>query len=77
MYDDRGIQRSEDEPAMEFEAGWTAQGAACVRHVRVRENISLESLVAACPRLAGRVGPSCTEDAARRLGARLFNRSRP
>ena len=27
---------------MEFEAGWTAEGAACVRHVRVKENISLD-----------------------------------
>ena len=37
------------DPAMEFEAGWTAEGAACVRHTRVKENITLEALVAACP----------------------------
>jgi hypothetical protein len=43
----------------------------------VKENISLESLVAACPRLKDRVGPACNEDMARGLGARLFNRSRP
>jgi hypothetical protein len=66
-----------NEAAMDFEAGWSAEGAVCVRHTRVKENASLESLVAACPRLKGRVGPSCTEDAARRLGATLFNRSAP
>lgn len=77
IYDDLGIQRHENEPDMEFEAGWTEEGAACVRHVRVKENVSLDSLVAACPRLKDRVGPACTEEAARKLGARLFNRSRP
>ena len=77
IYDDLGIQRHENEPAMDFEAGWTEAGAACVRHTRVKENISLESLVAACPRLKDRVGAACTEAAARGLGARLFNRSKP
>jgi ADYC domain len=74
IYDDFGIQ---NEPEMDFEAGWTAQGAAGVRHVRVKEKVSLESLVAACPRLKDRVGLTCDEKAARDLGARLFNRSRP
>jgi hypothetical protein len=77
IYDDLVIQKHEGDPAMDFEAGWTAEGAACVRHVRVKENISLESLVAACPQLKDRVGSACNEEAARRLGARLFNRSRP
>jgi ADYC domain len=77
IYDDLGIQSHENHAAMDFEAGWTEEGAACVRHVRVKENVSLESLVAACPRLKERVGPTCTEEAARSLGARLFNRSRP
>jgi hypothetical protein len=77
MYDDDRIQWADDDPTHEFEAGWTAAGAACVRHVRVAENISLASLVEACPRLQGRVGETCTETAARALGARLFNRSRP
>jgi hypothetical protein len=77
IYDDHRIQVPENAPAMDFEAGWSADGAVCVRHVRVKENVSLESLVAACPRLKDRLGPSCSEEAARRLGARLFNRSRP
>ena len=42
MYDDLGIQKPENDPAMDFEAGWTAEGAACVRHVRVKENVTLE-----------------------------------
>jgi hypothetical protein len=61
---------------MEFEAGWTPQGAVCVRHVRVKENVSLGALVAACPRLRNHVGPACTEETARSFGAKLFNRSR-
>jgi hypothetical protein len=77
IYDDHRIQTPENVAAMDFEAGWSADGAVCVRHVRVKENVSLESLVAACPRLKDRVGPTCSEETARRLGARLFNRSRP
>jgi hypothetical protein len=77
IYDDFAIQQHEDDATMGFEAGWTADGAACVRHIRVKENISLEALVAACPRLKERVGPACSEATARGFGARLFNRSRP
>ena len=77
VYDDSGIQKPDDSPNTEFEAGWTAGGAVCVRRVRVKENISLDSLVAACPRLKDRVGAMCTEDKARALGARLFNLSKP
>ena len=42
LYDVHGIQTPENDPTMDFEAGWTPAGAACVRHVRVKENISLE-----------------------------------
>jgi ADYC domain-containing protein len=77
LYDDRGIQHVESDPAQEFEAGWTAAGAVCVHHVRVRENISLESLAASCPRLSDRLGATCTEERARALGAILFARSLP
>jgi hypothetical protein len=77
IYDDHGIQRPANEAAMDFEAGWTPNGAACVRHVRVKQNVTLESLVAACPRLSGRIGTVCSESSARVWGARLFNRSRP
>ena len=77
LYDDQGIQRPDIAAHQAFEAGWTPDGAVCVGHVRVSENIDLARLVAACPRLADRVGPACTEQVARGLGARLFNRSTP
>lgn len=77
VYDDLAIQKTDASGDDDFEAGWTPQGASCVRHVRVKENISLDRLAASCPRLKDRVGASCTEDAARKSGARLFNRSPP
>jgi hypothetical protein len=77
LYDDRGIQRPDNDPADSFEAGWTADGATCVARTRIPENISLSQLAEACPRLKGRVGAVCTEENARTLGAQLFNRSRP
>jgi hypothetical protein len=77
LYDDRGIQQPDSDPAHEFEAGWTEAGAVCVHHVRVKENISLEALAASCPRLRDRLGPTCTEERARALGALLFVRSPP
>ena len=75
FFDDRRIQTVDQPTPREFEAGWSPNGAVCVRHVRVKENVSLERLIAACPRLADKVGAMCTEDAARALGATLFNRS--
>ena len=73
--DDRGIQQSDSNPTQEFEAGWTVAGAVCVRHVRVKENTSLEGLAVSCPRLRDRLGATCTEERARALGATLFVRS--
>jgi hypothetical protein len=77
LYDDRGSEQADSDPAQEFEAGWTAAGAVCVHHVRVRENISLERLAASCPRLRDHLGATCTEERARALGALLFVRSPP
>jgi hypothetical protein len=66
-------------PTMTFEAAWGADGAVCVRHVRIPDLVSLEDLVQACPdRLAGKVGDACTEEAA--AGApetMILNQSRP
>lgn len=59
-----------------FEAGWNAEGALCVHHPRIRENISLEQIEASVPRLKGRSGTICTPEFARKLGALIFNRSR-
>ena len=77
LYDDRAIQTPDLDSRMAFEAGWTADGAVCVNHARVKDNISLGDIEARWPRLAGRTGVVCTEAAARSLGAVLFNRSLP
>ena len=77
LYDDHGIQKPANDPAQEFEAGWTSAGAVCVHHVRVKENISLETLAASCPLLRDRLGETCTEERARALAATLFVRSAP
>jgi hypothetical protein len=77
LYDDRRIQTLDQRSAREFEAGWTAAGAVCVRHVRIKENISLGALAQRCPRLKNVLGADCTEERARNLGASLFNRSLP
>lgn len=77
IYDDRRIQILDQESAREFEAGWTVEGAVCVNHVRIKENISFQALALRCPRLKSALGPDCTEDRARSLGAILFNRSLP
>lgn len=75
LYDSFGIQRAERDDALEFEAGWTKDGAVCVRHPRVKENVSLDELDA-LPSLRGRTGEVCTEEFARAHGAVLFNRSK-
>ena len=77
VYDRARIQTPELVPGMEFEAAWSPEGAVCVRHTRIKEILTLERLAATCPRLGDRLGPACDEAAGRRMGAILFNRSRP
>lgn len=72
-----GIQPPEDVPGMRFEAGWDENGAVCVHHPRVKENVTLEQLEARKPRLKGRTGAICTEAFARAHGAVIFNHSNP
>jgi hypothetical protein len=76
-YDAADIEEPARDPRFEFEAGWNAAGAVCVRRVRIKENISLEKLAASCPRLRDRLGTTCTEENARALGATVFVRSLP
>lgn len=75
LYDTQSIQKPDLDPAQAFEAGWAADGAVCVHHVRVKENTTLEALEQRYPRLRGRTGAICTEAFARANGALLFNRS--
>ncbi len=77
LYDDHGIQVPDADGRMAFEAGWTQDGAVCVNHPRIKENISLGEIAMRWRRLAGKTGASCTEETARSLGALLFNRSVP
>ena len=77
IYDVWKIQTAERQDGHDFEAGWSPEGAVCVRHVRVKENVSLEELERLHPRLKARTGAVCTEDFARAHGALLFNRSQP
>lgn len=53
IYDRFGIQKKEeatekDEP-LAFEAAWGENGALCVHHSRIQENIDIERLIAVCP----------------------------
>jgi ADYC domain len=77
LYDRFGIQVSDRSVPMSFEAAWGVDGAICVAHPRIPENISLEELGARYPRLRGSLGPAaCTEEGAiRDPRALLFNRS--
>lgn len=75
IFDRHDIQESEGGAEFRFEAGWSEQGAVCVAHPRVAENIDLEALATHCPRLRGALGNECTESRAQALGALVFNRS--
>ena len=75
VYDDGGVQKPENAPQDVFEAGWSPDGAVCVHHVRVKENVTLAELEMRYPKLAGRTGAVCTEEFARANGAILYNRS--
>jgi len=77
LYDRFGIQNPGAAPGMEFEAAWGADGAVCVAHPRIPENITLDDLAARYPRLRGRLGPeACREDAMRPdPRALIFNQS--
>lgn len=74
LYDRIGVQNSDEDPSLSFEAAWGPEGAICVARTRIPELIGLDGLARACPRLAGRLGPAaCDEHAA---GGFIINRSR-
>ena len=62
-------------PTRRFEAAWGPEGATCVDHVRVPARGTLEDVLRACPRLAGRLGQACTPARPDPAGALLTNRS--
>ena len=77
LYDRFGIQSVDPAPGMRFEAAWGPDGAVCVAHPRIADNVTLEELASRFPRLRGRLGPqACYEDAVRSDPAALiFNQS--
>lgn len=76
VYDRHGIQTSADDPSLRFEAGWSPQGAVCVAHTRIVDELDLEALSNRCPRLRKALGTNCDDKRAAALGAVVFNRSR-
>jgi len=77
LYDRFGIQDPGAAAGMEFEAAWGPEGAICVAHPRIADNITLDQLAERYPRLKGRLGPeACTEEAMRAdPRALIFNQS--
>lgn len=77
VYDRLGIQHPDPAPGMAFEAAWGPDGAVCVSHTRIADNISLEELAERYPKLRGRLGPHvCSEEFMRAdPRALLFNQS--
>ncbi|MXQ13873.1 ADYC domain-containing protein [Microvirga makkahensis] len=77
LYDRFGIQDPGAAAGMEFEAAWGREGAVCVAHPRIADNVTLEQLAERYPRLKGRLGPeACTEEAMRAdPRALIFNQS--
>lgn len=77
IYDPLRIQRPANEAGDAFEAGWGPDGAVCVHHPRVKENVTLAQLEERYPHLKGRTGAVCTEAFALAHGALVLNRSEP
>ncbi|MBI4275935.1 MAG: hypothetical protein HY659_14670 [Rhizobiales bacterium] len=74
IYDRIGVQKSDDDPSLSFEAVWGPDGALCVAHTRIPDIVTLEGLAKLCPRLAGRLGPAvCNEN---EPGGLIVNRSK-
>ncbi len=65
LFDRYGIfpedPKADAEKKLAFEAAFSPQGAICVARTRIPERATLDSLAKACPRLAQKLGPACTE----------------
>ncbi|WP_114945462.1 ADYC domain-containing protein [Microvirga calopogonii] len=79
IFDRFGIQRSEKADGMEFEAAWGPNGALCVAHPRIAQNVTLGDIAARYPRLTDQLGPrNCSlEMMGAEPQALLFNHSYP
>lgn len=74
IYDRIGINASEGDtvPGLTFEAAWNAQGAICVAHTRVPQKMTLDGLARTCPRLTGKLGPTCSLQSAAQFDTPLL-----
>lgn len=79
VFDRFGVQKSEKADGMQFEAAWGHDGAVCIAHPRIAQNVTLEELAGRHPRLTGRLGPeNCNlETMQSEPRALLFNHSFP
>jgi hypothetical protein len=75
VFDRFGIQNPGHATGMEFEAA--PNGAICVAHSRIADNVALEELAQRYPQLRGRLGPQACYEQIMRSDARavLFNES--
>jgi hypothetical protein len=74
FFDRLGIQRSQPAPGsgeLKFEAAWGPDGAVCIRRTRIPELVSTDELAQRYARLAGHIGPDCSD----KVDALLWNRS--
>lgn len=79
LYDTAGIQSSDPDPGMTFEAAWGKDGAVCVSRTRLADVATVAAIETECPqKLVGHTGSARTEDGAtsdpRTL---LMNKSQP
>ncbi|WP_112663072.1 ADYC domain-containing protein [Microvirga flavescens] len=72
-----GIQNPGHVASMEFEAAWGPDGAICVAHPRVADNVTFEQLAERYPQLRGRLGPHVCYEQVMRSDPRalIFNES--
>ncbi len=63
LFDHIGIQADESAPGMTFEAAFNPDGAVCVAHPRLADDVPLARLGERYPRLAGHLGAVCDEQA--------------
>jgi hypothetical protein len=75
VYDTMGIQSPEPDSGLSFEAGWRADGAVCVRKVRIAEITSLESAGAGVPGAAARARRGGVQRGARSPARGVGNKS--
>ena len=72
LYDRLGIQHLRGADGMSFEAAWSANGAACVNHIRAPARMTLKDLRTECANLPkAHLGNSCDE----REPALIFTKS--